>query len=307
MNTTESITLGALAIIETVAREGGFSSAGRRLGLPRASISRTVARTEQQLGVRLFRRTTRKVVPTAAGEVLIQGIAPALAELQAAMDDARAGTDQVSGPVRLSVSHAFGRHFVLPCLPAFQARHPAVQVEVRLADRLTDLVAEPVDLSIRLGPLPDSSMIARRLGSIEVLLVAAPSLMDSHGIPRDLATLDTLPAIGFRVQGTGEVYPWVLRAEGQQHRLVPKRMIMLADSIEGVADLARDGHGVAALPYYLVAQDLKNRHLRQLLPEFGLPLVDAHLCFAEKRLMPRRVRLLIDYLTHELGGALQHG
>jgi DNA-binding transcriptional LysR family regulator len=297
MKTIDNVSLRSLQVLHSVAESGSFAEAGRQLGLQRAVVSQLVAQLEAQLDAKLFKRTTRKVALTEDGEALVARIAQPLAEIRNGLQSTRAQSASVAGTVRLSVSHALGRHWVLPALPAFTAKYPDVQVEVLLADRLDDLIVQNLDLTIRMGELPDSSMVARKLGTLDVSLVASKALLAQEGVPRNLNQLAALPAIGFRVPGSGALYSWQLELKGVRHTAEHKRIAAVCNSIEGVADLVRLGAGVAAIPRAFVQADIDCGALQPLLERYRLPSIPVHLYFTSRALMPKRVRLLADHLA----------
>lgn len=303
METIENISLRSLVVLQAVADYGGFAEAGRQLSLPRAVISQLIAQLEAQLDAKLFKRTTRKVVLTEEGEALIARLARPLADIRESLRNTRAQRDHLAGTVRLSVSHALGRLAVLPALPRFAAKYPEVQIEILLADRLDDLITQNLDLTIRMGPLPDSSMIARKLGSLDVSLVASPALLKATGTPKTMAQLAEIPAIGFRVAGGNALYNWQLQTnkkDAEQHTVISKSMPVICNSIEGVIDLALMGAGVAAVPRALIDEYIRAGELIHLMDRHRLPSIPIHLYFNSRALMPKRVRVLMDFLVETL-------
>jgi LysR family transcriptional regulator, regulator for bpeEF and oprC len=253
---TGQITLRSLAVLQAVAAAGSFAQAGRQLGLTRAVVSQLVAQLEAQLATQLFRRTTRQVALTEHGQALLARIGPALADIRSGLHSTRAQSGSLVGEVNLSVSHALGRHLVLPALPQFGRAHPEVQVNLWLADRLDDLIVDSLDITVRMGDLPDSSLVAKRLGSLDVVLVATPALLAQHGgMPKTDEQLLRCPAVGFRVPGSGQIYPWQVSgsaepaaarvvlnssrntAHNTTRRISPQRWVAVCNSIEAVADL----------------------------------------------------------------------
>lgn len=303
--TIDSVPLRALRVAIAVAQRGSFAAAGRHLNLPRAAISRIVGQLEDRTGTRLFRRNTRRVVPTEAGDLLIDAARRALGEIDAALEPTRTSGTDLTGVVRLSVSHAFGRHIVLPSIGRFRGRHPGVHVEALLEDKLDDMLEESIDFTIRLGPVPESDLIVRRLGAIRSGLFAAPSFLHGLGYPVDRMILDRLPAVGFRIPGTGTLMSWPVAVDGSVLQSVAPRSVVSSGSIEAVADFTRDGHGAALLPHYLAASDVAAQRLMAVLPDAISMTTDVHLCLRERRFMPRRVRAVVDHLVHEIAGALR--
>ena len=304
--TIDIVQIRALRVAVAVAERGSFAAAGRHLNLPRATISRIIGQLEERTGNRLFRRNTRKVVTTEAGDLLIEAARRALAEIDTALEPTEADRADLSGQVRMSVSHAFGRHFVLPSIGRFRARYPGVHIETLLQDRLDDMIEEDIDFTVRLGPLPESDLVVRRLGAFCSGLVAAPSFLSGLDEPVDRELLGRLPAIGFRVPGTGQILSWPVEdTEAITHPVMP-RSVVSSDSIEAVLDLAKEGHGIALLPRYLIGAELAEGSLEPVLPDLVSVRTDAHICFRERRFMPARVHALIDHVADETASAL-HG
>ena len=297
--TIDAIQIRALRVAVSVADRGSFAAAGRHLDLPRAAVSRIVGQLEDRAGQRLFRRNTRKVVTTEAGDVIIEAARRALSELDKALEPDEA-TGALSGSVRLSVSHVFGRHFVLPSIGSFRAQHPGVQVETLLQDKLDDMIDEDIDFTVRLGPMPESDLVVRRLGAIRSGLFATPGLLGSLEVPLEYSSLDRVPAVGFRIPGTGQLMSWPIRQDGSVFHSLAPRSVVSSDSIEAVLDFAIDGQGVALLPNYLAMAERASECLKPILREEVSVLTDVHLCFRERRFMPRRVRALLDHLADDI-------
>ncbi len=269
--------------------------------MPRAVVSQLVAQLELQLETKLFKRTTRQVALTEEGEALIARIARPLSEIRESLSGTRAQSSQLAGTVHLSVSHALGRMVVLPLLATLAEQHKEIQVEAVLADHLDDLVAQNLDFTLRMGELPDSSMMARKLCTLGVALVASPALLQTTGTPRKLDQLAALPAIGFRVPGSGRLYAWQLRlaraSNDERYTVSSQRITTICNSIEAVRDLAMAGAGVAALPSFLIKEDLASGRLVPLMEHYCLPTIPVFLYFTQRAHMPKRVRLIADALA----------
>jgi DNA-binding transcriptional LysR family regulator len=301
LKTIDNITLRSLQLIQAVASSGSFAQAGRQLDMPRAVASQLVAQLESQLDTKLFKRTTRQVALTEEGEALIARIARPLGEIRDSLSGTRAQSSQLAGTVHFSVSHALGRAAVLPALAALAIEYPEIQVEVVLADHLDDLVAQNLDFTLRMGELPDSSMVARKLCTLDVALVASPTLLQTTGTPRKLDQLAALPAIGFRVPGSGRLYAWQLRLAktggDERHTISSQRITTICNSIEAVRDLALAGTGVAAIPRFLIKEELASGRLVPLMERYRLPTIPVFLYFTQRAQMPKRVRLIADALA----------
>jgi LysR family transcriptional regulator, regulator for bpeEF and oprC len=178
--------------------------------------------------------------------------------------------------------------------------YPRVQVEVFLGDSIGDLILKTLDFSIWLGPLPDTSMVARRVPSLEVVLAAKADLLKQHPAPTLIEDIGAFPLIGFRVPGSGALLPWVFTKDGQRSVVDASHAGIASNSIEAIADLVNAGVGVAPVPRYLFESELATGDVRQLFPDLRLLENPVHLCFTDRELMPARVRLPIDAIAMEV-------
>ncbi len=307
MLTIDVADIRALQVLLAVDREGGFAPAARSLGVTRAAVSRSIAQLERRLHTRLARRTTRRVVLTEAALALVSRCRGPVGSIQEAFDAARERDDQLAGMVRVAGSTAFGRDVLVPVLLAFRANNPAVTLDLCMSDRLEDLVAQPIDVTVRIGPLPETSLFARTIGTLPLVLVASPSLIREHGSPTSLEAVAKLPTVAFRVPGTAERYAWPFDVRGERRLVTPSGSAFESDSIDTIAALVRAGAGVAVLPRHLVDQDLEAGRLVRLLPRLIDSGPTVSVCYASRRLMPRRVRALIDHLVKELPAHCERG
>jgi DNA-binding transcriptional LysR family regulator len=189
---------------------------------------------------------------------------------------------------------------LVPLAMGFRSQHPGVGIDFALSDRVDDLIAQPIDVAVRLGPLPESSMIARAVGHLPLVLAAAPALLAERGLPKRIDELAQWPAVGFRVPGTAQRYAWPFIERGRRRQFEPAGSVAESDSIDAVAALVRAGAGIAMLPRHVVEADLRERHLVALLPPRVAPGPAVHVCYTHRELVPRRVRALIDWLVQTL-------
>jgi DNA-binding transcriptional LysR family regulator len=297
METIDQIDLRSLRLFEAVARHNSFAEGGREMGIPRSHASKIISELEDTLGGKLFQRTTRRVGLTELGEYVLNQSSEHTKALRETLSQAKLASDDIAGVVRLSVSNAYGCHFILPKLQKFQEQYPRVQFELILSDTIDDLVLKTLDFSIRLGSLPDTSMIARSLPSLEVILAGAPHLA------KPLANIEdtvSLPMIGFRIPGSGAKVPWVFSKDGARYVVETDRAVMTANSIEAVAQLVKAGAGVAPVPAFLIQSEIASGALMQLWPAYRFSEIPVNICFMDRALMPKRVRMIIDYLVKHL-------
>jgi DNA-binding transcriptional LysR family regulator len=283
-----------LALFAEVVAAGGVRGAAQRTGLPRSTVSRRLAALEGQLDVRLLQRTTRTVTLTEEGEFLLAQVRGPLAALAEAEGALRARKGSPAGTLRVSAPGLFAEAFLGPVLARYTALYPAVRVELVLADRMVSLVDERFDCAIRAGPLGDSTLVARRLGYGTQRLVAAPSYLRARPAPkrpRDLAAHDVVVFSGRR-----QPERWVFTARGKKVAVTVSPRLR-ANSYPLVRDLACAGQGVALLPTFLVADDLRRGALVELLPEHASPRGAVYAVHPSDRHLAPRTRAFLDLLA----------
>jgi DNA-binding transcriptional LysR family regulator len=254
--------MNALPLFLATAEELSFSAAARRLGLSPSAAGKAISRLEAQLGVALFHRTTRRVRLTSEGELLLERARVIRDAWRDAEAQLAAGRDEPRGRLRVALP-AIGHRLLAPHLPAFAAHYPHVELDLDLDDRIVDLAANRIDVSIRSGPLEDSTHHARRLGSFRFLLVAAPAYLAARGAPRSMAALAEHSQIRFRFPGSERLQPWRLANSLDGAVGAPS---FACTSMEGVLAAALAGLGVAQAPEFLVADDIAQGRLIPVLP-----------------------------------------
>jgi DNA-binding transcriptional LysR family regulator len=294
---------GLVSFVES-AGSGSFTSAAARLDLTPAAVSKNVMKLEQQVGVRLFNRTTRRLTLTAEGRDFAERARDALRGL----DDAVAGVSRaggtVSGRVRISVGIAFGRSFVLPLAATLTEQHPLLEVEVSLDNRSVDLIAEGFDIGVRGGVIVDSSLIARRVARLPVVLVAAPAYLRAHGTPATPADLTTHRVLAVRY-ASGSVSPWRFRKPSGRGSTewLPHARVLTSDP-EALVDLALTGHGICQTGLWHALPHLREGRLKLVLAaqhEPGEREIVLH--YPHRQFLSARVRAVVDALLAHLAAA----
>jgi DNA-binding transcriptional LysR family regulator len=282
-----------------VAASRSFAEAARSLGVTPSATSRAVARLEQHLGLKLFVRTTRSVRLTEAGEGFRQRIERALTEL----DDAEsAAFDQRKTPhglLRIELPLALGVRRVVPLLPAFCARFPDISLEVRSSDRFADLVADEVDVALRVGPLEDVRLIARKVDTSRVVTLAAPAYLRKHGRPRTPEELARHVCLIFRSSNSGRVLAWRFAAGDKQTQLIPERAHVFSSS-EAMLAAASAGLGVAQVLDFSAEAALARRDLVAILRERQAPGPAISLVCRPERAQLPKVRAFSDFIADAL-------
>ncbi|MEI2301780.1 LysR family transcriptional regulator [Ensifer sp. MJa1] len=279
----------------TVMDKGSMTSGAVALATTPSVLSRAITRLETKLGTQLVRRTTRRISLTEAGRAYLEQVRAAFETIDQA-ERAVQGQGVVAGRVRLSVSTTYG-HFRLPeKLTRFALSHPAVVVELSVANRNVDLVAEGYDLAIRLGQLPDSGMIGRKLEDAPLKLVASPGYLARCGMPMSIDDLRAHTCLPFVMPRTGRPAPWLFRIDGSDVDWVPQGPVNVEDDVLGTVSLAEAGLGICQT-YEFVARDrLARGSLVEILPELGPRTRPFSLIYPPHRHLSAATRALIDCL-----------
>lgn len=274
-----------MLLFATVVREGGFTRAATSLGITKQTVSERIAKLEERLGVRLLERTTRRLRVTDPGATYYERCATIATQIEAANDEVRQRQSEPVGLLRVSAPVLYGRRFLAPVVASFMQQHPKARVELVLADRRVDLVAEGLDLAIRIGGLDDSSLTARKLGEGHVYYVASPSYLGAHGHPT-AESLRSARCIGTRPHET-----WDL--EGVRIKVEP---ILVVNDLEVGCDAAIAGVGIARLPGLVCRDPVLDGRLQVLFPAASGAVRPVYAVYPSRQHLPAKVRLFLDAL-----------
>ena len=283
--------LDRIRILAQVVESGSFSRAARALNQAPSSVTRAIDALEQQLGIPLFKRSTRQLVLTEQGAYFLARSLPLLEEADQLVQSLQPLSVAPEGPLRVSVFESFGASWLSPRLPDFLARYPGVRLEVALDNRMVDLDAENVDVAVRIGELPDSSLQAVRVGRVRRVLVAAPAYLKAQGVPQrpeDLARHAIVSA-----SGVTPVSEWRFNDAGKPllQRMQPRMRTTTNDSAIAAAVA---GLGVTRLLSYQVASHVRSGALQVLLEDFEPAPLPVHVVHHEGRRATQKVRAFID-------------
>jgi len=289
--------LDAIRVFVAIAEGGSLSSAARGLGVPLPSVSRKLAALEARLGARLLRRTTRRMALTDAGQRYLDVCRRVLGELGEAERELAGEGRQLRGPLVVAAPVAFGRLHVLPVVVEFLERHPAVDVRLLLSDRTAELVEEGIDVAVRIGALPDSSLVAVRVGSVRRIACASPAYLEAHGTParpEDLAHHDCVTFTELSPGGR-----WSFPGK-RGSRSVAVRSRLAVTTAEATVDAAAAGLGIARVFSYQAAAALASGRLRPLLTGFEPPPVPVSVLHGEGRAPRQKVKALVALAASRL-------
>lgn len=292
--------LGSIELFCLTAQHRGFTAAAQAAGLTAAAVSRSVARLETRLGVRLLMRTTRQVRLTDAGQRYYDQCRQALGQLVEAEREVTGQQQTPSGLVRVSLPTSYGHYRVLPLLPAFTRRYPEIELDLQLTNRNVDFTAEGFDLAVRARTPPDSGLVARKLEDAALVIVASPAYLRGRRKPRTTEDLPQHGCLQFVQPNTGQPVPWLVLQDGKLVELAVTGRLRCTDDILGPVTLARSGAGVLQTYRFLVDEDLREGRLIELLPECAGASRPFSLLYPAGSHKPLRVRVLIDYLLEHL-------
>jgi DNA-binding transcriptional LysR family regulator len=289
--------LEAMTILVAAIDTGSLSAASRHLRIPLATVSRRVAELEQHLNVRLLHRGNRKVVLTDAGRSYVASCRRIMDEIAEVERTASGEYRTPQGELSISTSAVLGRIYVLPIIVEFLRTFPDIRMRVQLTDRAVNLLEEHVDVAVRIGELPDSSMITTRVGLIRPVLCASPGYLKIRGVPvkpADLAAHDCIVH-----EGHATSYNWEFRAGSNSQTIqVPQRLVV--NSGEAAVVAAATGAGIARVLSYLIDPLVKSRSLVTLLEAYEPPPIPVNLIYPSQRQVPLKLRAFLDYSVQRL-------
>jgi DNA-binding transcriptional LysR family regulator len=295
--------LNAALVLVRVVQEGSFTNAARALGMPKTTVSRKVAELEEQLGAQLLQRTTRTLALTDAGAAFVEEAEGAIARLEAAEAAVTELQSEPRGRLRVTTTGPLGELFLAPIVADFLDAHPAVEVMLHLTDRQVDLVAERFDVAVRAGPLPDSSLVARLVGTSTYRVVASPGYLARHGTPGRPSDLSSHSCLRFTRAGAAVRTTWSF-GHGRRMTEVPVSGRLVSDDFVVLRKAAERGLGIARLPIGVAHEAIRAGQVVSLLDAYAAPPTPVHILHVGGRHVPPRTRVFMDFLHPRLSQAM---
>lgn len=289
--------LASMAVFAKVAELGSFSAAAGALGLSKSAVSKHVTALEERLGVRLVNRTTRRLALTEVGLSYRETCARIVQEVEEAELEAGRHGSEPRGRLRVTAPMTFGILHLAPLLPEFLARHPRLEIDLALDDRVVDLLEEGIDVALRIGTLRDSSLIARRLATARSLCAASPAYLAQAGTPGHPADLAAHNALRYTYRRGPEA--WELERDGERH-VVRLRGNLAANNGDALRAAALAGLGVVVLPDFIIADDVAAGRLVPLLTDWRTPEFPIQAVWPPQRHPAPKLRAFVDFLADQL-------
>ena len=286
-----------------VVEAGSFTAAAQRLDVAKSAVSRRVSALEERLGVQLLQRTTRTLNPTESGRSFYVHGARILADLEEAESAIQQEHGELRGTLRVALPLSFGvRHMCKP-IAAFSRRHPMIRFDLDLNDRRVDLIEEGMDLAIRIGHLPDSSLIARKLFDVHTVVCASPGYLSTHGEPESPEALSEHDCLVYSNLPDPDTWRW--EDDQGRRQSVEVNVVMRASNGDLLANAAAHGLGIVIQPTFLAAEAIRLGNLVPILENLTWPVSPAYAVYPPTRHMSYRVRAFIDFLVERFAGTPQ--
>ena len=291
-------TLEGMRTFAAVVAEGSFSKAAKRLDRSPQLVSKYVAQLENRLGVRLLNRSTRRLSVTEAGQAYFercQGIVAEVDELEDAIGNM---TEAVRGVLKINAPMTFGMHHLTPAIAEFQTGHPDLKVDLALDDRVVDVVHEGFDLAIRIARLEASSLVARRLAPVNLVVCASPAYLEARGIPATPADLVDHDCLGYTYASTRDL--WRFESEGSTEEVQVSGRFR-ANNGDALRTAALAGHGLIMQPTFIVGEDLRAGRLVRVMTSYSITPLDVYAVYAHRQLLSNKVRVFVEFLRDYFG------
>lgn len=277
-----------------IVEAGGIGKAAGQMDLAKSAVSRRLAELESKLGVQLLQRTTRRLNLTEAGKFYYERAIKLLESVDEMNDFGEMEGGDIEGVLRLSVPMSFGLSHLSPALEEFASLHPKLHLQIDFSDRQVDMIAEGLDLALRISELQDSSMQARKIVPIQFALLASPEYLKQYGLPKDHNDLQSHLQLRY---GNGSEERWRL-VDPEGHKVnIHLSGKMSANNGDYLCKMAINGHGLVMLPTFIAWQAMRSGALVKVLPEYKITSIAAYAVYPQNRFLPKKSRMLIDFLV----------
>lgn len=291
--------LSDIAVFVQVIDSGSFTAAADKLDMSKSVISKYVSRLEERLGVRLLNRTTRRLSLTEAGHVLYKGSLRGIEEIEAAETEVTQLQETPRGTLRINTPMSFGILHIAPAIADFHRQYPEVSVDMDLDDRQVNLVEEGYDLAVRIAELPDSSLIARRLGPCRHVLCASPAYLQQHGTPRHAEDLANHRLLSYGYHSSPREWQLV-NPQGRHVNIALNSKIHMNNSL-ALREAVLNNAGIVLIPTFIVGNDIRNGRLQSVLGHYKMLELSIYSVYPQRKLLSPKVRAFIEFMEQRIG------
>lgn len=295
--------LNAIPILIEVAENLSFTRAAEKLHMTKSAVSKSVSTVESQLGVKLFNRSTRKISLTEIGTTYIEYLKTSYSFIEQGKDAITQLNLKAAGRIKITVPMSFGTLHLSRLMPKFLKQFPDLQTEMILDDKVVDLIAEGFDVAIRIGHLPDSSLVGRKITSCYSALCASPNYLAQHGIPKQAVDLKRHNCLFYSLYQSGQ--EWIFYKGKTTENISPNSKFIVNNS-ESLLQAVLQDIGIALLPCFIAAPYLQNGSLVPLLTEYSLPQHAIYAVYPNRSYLPHKTRVMIDFLFEQLNPNSQY-
>lgn len=295
--------LEAMSLLVTVVEEGSLSAAGRKLGVPLPTVSRKISELETHLKTQLLIRSTRKLGLTEAGADYISACKRILEWVDEAEEQAAGEYSAPRGGLAVTAPVAFGRLYVLPIVNEFLLRFPEINVRMTLSDRNVDLIEDHIDMAVRIGELPDSTMVATRVGAIRRIVCGSPAYFKAHGMPRKPDDLNAHMGVAFAIASLGSSWTFAKNGKGKAKPVRPDCRLAV-NTAEAAVDAAVAGIGLTRVLSYQAEQAIRQGRLKIVLQDYEPAPIPVHLMHAGQNILPLKMRHFLQFAAPRIRKAL---
>lgn len=278
------------------AQTRSFSVAAQHLGMSPSAVSKAVMRLEESLGIRLMNRTTRKITLTDDGAAFYERCRQILGELEEAELELKRAQSTPTGTLRIDLTTELGQLHIIPALPQFIERYPDLKLNISLSNRMADVIEEGIDVVVRIGVGPDSSLIMHGLGTARFIVCAAPNYLRQYGIPQTLEDLKHHNCISFVSPWTGRVFDWQFQNDGQQIS-IPVEGNLCLNNGKSLLDIALAGIGLVQVYNYIAGEAIAQGKLKPVLENYVAPGSLISVVYPQKRHLSAKIRAFIDFMS----------
>ncbi len=294
--------LRSLEIFLATCDSGSFASAAKICHTDPSTVSKSVAKLEQNLGVILFQRSTRKLQITAAGKQYALTVRKLVQELSACEDDLKQSNEAPAGVLHISTAVCYGHLYIRPLLSSFCSKYPKIKLDIEVNDLHVGIIENNIDLAFRTGFIKDSRLVAKRLSPMDFLTCVSPKYLKTYGLPKLTEDFNRHKWIGFRIKDTQQLQPIFLPNEQGEYLPYELERNYITDDGETMANMCIDGLGFAQMPHFLVRNALKSGKLLSVYPYYRVPFHDSGVfaIYPKRKFMPAKTKVFIDHITESL-------